>query len=84
MLHVVIKSPTEIIWEGEAEWVSSENSVGPFDVLPGHANFITLIDNKPIVIQDTNTKKERYVFKRAALLVKNDEVSIYTHLEHKR
>lgn len=78
-LSVKIISPDRIMWEGNAEAVSSENSDGPFDILPEHANFITLIKSKPIVIHrsdgDTN-----YSFSRAVVHAINDTVSIYVQL----
>lgn len=84
MLHVIIKSPTEIVWEGEASSVSSENSAGPFDILPEHANFVTLIENKPIFVERDPHKKQEFTFTRAVILAQNNQVSIYTHIEHKR
>ena len=85
VLHIVIKSPTEIVWEGEASSLSSENSEGPFDILPEHANFVTLIKNKPISIEQYPSKKTiEFIFTYAVIFTQNDQISIYTHLEHKR
>ena len=47
-LHVRITQATDVLWEGEALSVSSENVDGPFDVLPLHANFVTLLKDVPI------------------------------------
>jgi len=46
----------EVFFEGEAESVSSENQLGKFDVLPQHANFISLIFNEVIIV---TPKKEK-------------------------
>ena len=40
---VTITSPDERLWEGQAHSITTENSKGPFDILPGHPNFITMI-----------------------------------------
>lgn len=75
-ISVKITSPEEILWEGRAKAVSSENSQGPFDVMPKHANFITLIKNKPIIIHK-KAKKKKFKFDRAVLFNRNNEVVIY-------
>ena len=50
-LNVKIISPTQTIFEGEAYSVSSSNSTGKFDILPFHANFITMVQKKPILLR---------------------------------
>ena len=50
-LNVKILSPTQTIFEGEALSVSSVNSTGKFDILPYHANFITLIQKNPVILR---------------------------------
>ena len=47
-----ISNPHEVVWEGTATALSSENSQGKFDVLSQHANFITIIKEKPITLAD--------------------------------
>lgn len=51
VLNVKIISPTQTIFDGEAYAVSSVNSAGKFDILPYHANFITLVQNSPIILR---------------------------------
>lgn len=50
-LNVKILSPTQTIFEGEVLSVSSVNSTGKFDILPYHANFITLISKNPVILR---------------------------------
>ncbi|HEX67694.1 MAG TPA: hypothetical protein ENG13_01340, partial [bacterium] len=56
----------EIPFEGKAEAVSSQNKLGKFDILPGHANFITLIF-KSLIIHTPQKKKIIYQFERGVL-----------------
>lgn len=51
VLSVKILSPTQTIFEGEAISVSSANLTGKFDILPYHANFITLIQKTPVILR---------------------------------
>jgi len=69
----------EVFFEGEAESVSSENQLGKFDVLPQHANFISLIFNEVIIV---TPKKEKFVyhFEKGVLTVRKNEVRIFLGL----
>lgn len=78
-LKVIINSPNELIWDGVATSVSSKNSAGPFDVLPEHANFITMIQNEPIVVRFLD-KEYVFTYKNAVLSVYNGAVTIYTEI----
>lgn len=76
-IYITISSPEKQIWEGQALSISSVNSDGLFDILPFHANFITIIENQPITIQ-TETGKQEFKFPKAILHVSKNIVHIYT------
>ncbi len=78
-LDVIVNSPNRLIWEGKAQSVSSENSTGVFDILPEHANFVTMIENKPIVIR-TGLKEEIFQYDNAVLSVKGNLLTIYAEI----
>lgn len=80
VLPVVIMSPDELLWQGEAESITSENSTGPFDILPHHANFITMIKKKPIVVILKNKEQKKFEYKNAVLSVNDDKVAIYSDI----
>ena len=66
----------EVFYQGKAEAISSQNRLGKFDILPKHANFITLIyDN--LIILTPEKKKISYQFKRGVLEVSEDKVIIF-------
>lgn len=76
-LKIRITRATELLWEGEAKSVTSKNVDGPFDVLPMHANFVTLIRGEPIQIQQTDGKEITYSFKYSVMYVQGNIVKIY-------
>jgi F0F1-type ATP synthase epsilon subunit len=78
MIHVRINSPAKVIWEGDADSVSSENSQGPFDILPMHTNFVSFVENKPIIVK-INDKSESYKFERSVIYARENKVNIYTN-----
>lgn len=78
-LKVKINSPNKIVWEGNADSVSSVNSQGPFDILPLHANFISIVENQIIKIY-IDKKKTEYKFARAIIYANTNIVLIYTDI----
>lgn len=78
-LHVRIISPQQLILDTEAESVSSKNSQGPFDILPQHANFITIVENQPIVVRIKGEQPLSYKFPLAIIYVTENKVNIYTY-----
>ena len=80
-LHVRIISPQQLILNSYAVSVSSKNSQGPFDILPQHANFITMVENTPIVIRVANQKPLVFKFPLAIIMVTENNVNIYTYLQ---
>ena len=80
-LHVRILSPQQLILETDAESVSSKNSQGSFDILPQHANFITVVENAPIVVRMKGQKPLSFKFPIAIMHVQENKVDIYTYIQ---
>jgi F0F1-type ATP synthase epsilon subunit len=78
-LTVSVKATDKVLWEGEADSVSSTNSQGPFDILPFHSNFISVIENKPIIVKVGKEKKE-YNFSFSVIYAHTNRVQIFTNL----
>lgn len=76
-LHVRITQATDLVWEGEAVSVTSTNLDGPFDILPLHANFVTLIKDQPILVQEEGGKQSTYNFKQSVMYVQDNVIKIY-------
>ncbi len=79
-LHVRIISPQQLILDAEASAVSSKNLQGSFDILPEHANFITLVENSPIVVRIAGQKPLIFKFPLSIILVTENKVNIYTYV----
>ena len=80
-LHVRIISPRQMILDAEAESISSKNLQGSFDILPQHANFITLVENYPIVVRIHQQKPLSFKIPLAIILAKENKVDIYTYIQ---
>jgi len=80
-LHVRIISPQQILFEGEANSVSSKNMQGAFDILPQHANFITTVENSPIIVRTQGQKPQAFKFPIAIIYTTRNTVNIYTYIQ---
>lgn len=82
-LHVRIISPQQLILDTEASSVSSKNSQGNFDILPQHANFITLTENSPIIVRPAaaGQKPQTFKFPLAIIVTRENKVNIYTYIQ---
>lgn len=80
LLQVKILNPNKIIFEGNARAVSSKSSLGPFDILPQHANLIALIQRNPIIVTLEDGKKMKFEFPLAIIYNIKNVVKIYTDI----
>lgn len=74
-------SPSGELHKLSARSVSSNNSAGRFDILPGHANFVTFISGKTIdvVLEDKQNFELKYPV--AIIEVSKDKVTIFVDVE---
>ena len=75
-LHIKIISPKETILEDIVLSVSSVNVAGKFDILPEHANFITLI-SKYVIIDTGKQTEQQFDIDKGILYAMSNKVSVY-------
>jgi hypothetical protein len=75
-IKVDIRNRKEQFFDGEAKTVSSLNDTGEFDVLPQHANFVTLIKGYVIVDKKLPTEK-KFEIENGVLAAKTGAVDVY-------
>lgn len=73
---VDIRSRKEKFFHGDAKSVTSINETGEFDVLPQHANFVTLIRGHVIVDKGLPSEK-RFELDNGVLAAKTKAVDVY-------
>jgi F0F1-type ATP synthase epsilon subunit len=79
-LTVVIKNKERMLFNGQAQAVTSVNDKGPFDILSQHENFISLIKKK-IVIHITMREEKMIEIESGIVRVYDDKVFIYVTLK---
>jgi F0F1-type ATP synthase epsilon subunit len=76
-LKVKVYSPFNTYYDGEADSISAENDTGPFDVLLGHRNFLTLLNPCDIIVRRQGQDEEKISITRGLMHVKKDEVIVF-------
>lgn len=76
LIHLRVRNRDGVIFEDDVKAVSSVNDKGPFDVLPRHANFITLIKNY-IVIRKKDNSKQDFKVDSGLLQATNNTVVVF-------
>ncbi len=76
MMFVKVYSPSKVYFEGEAQSISAASQTGPFDILPQHHNFITLLTACEIVIR-TRAEEEKIRIQNGLMHVKADSVVVF-------
>lgn len=80
VLNVKIASPKQILYSGPASSVSSINSAGKFDILPEHANFVTMTKDSPIIIVTPEGKTLTFDLPVTIIYNRNNNTRIYTDI----
>lgn len=75
----VVISPAGVEWEGDVVALETENSEGPFSILPDHARFMTVLGNVPVVVQTTQQEEQTFTHEQSVLYADNNVVKLYVH-----
>jgi len=78
-IFVVVRTKEGITFKDKVKAVTSYNEKGPFDVLPEHENFISLI-NQHLVIHTMDGKENEIKVDNAVIKVYKNEVHIFLGL----
>ena len=78
-LSVVARAPFHIYYEGPAISLSAENRVGPFDILPGHADFFSMLKPCDIVIE-TADQEIKFAIYSGMITVRSDQVMLFVNM----
>src|ERR1700722_17212704 len=79
-ITVKVRDTENILFEGEIDRISSFNEMGPFDIYPMHAYFISII-NGTITLYNKKEIIKKLDFEQAVMKVKKDIAHIYLGIE---
>lgn len=78
-LTVIARAPFHIYYEGPASSVSALNKVGNFDVLPGHADFFSVMEPCEVIIE-TGVDPVKFSISNGIVAVRDDEVMLFVNM----
>jgi F0F1-type ATP synthase epsilon subunit len=78
-LTVIARAPFQIYYEGVAKAISATNAVGQFDILPGHADFFSILSPGDVVIE---TADDPITFRIAngIITARDNEVMLFVNM----
>ncbi|MEO7364152.1 MAG: hypothetical protein ABIV43_01440 [Candidatus Saccharimonadales bacterium] len=76
-MGVKIHSPFHDYYNGPAFSVSAINATGPFDILPRHHNFISLLQPCELVVRTVDKGDQRIKISGGIMHVKADELIVF-------
>lgn len=75
-IAVKVYAPFKVYYEGDAFSLSAENETGPFDVLPKHHNFLSMLVPCNLVLETPNGQQVIKI-SRALMHVKANRVVVF-------
>ncbi|HPF30913.1 MAG TPA: hypothetical protein PLO25_01190 [Candidatus Saccharibacteria bacterium] len=78
-IYVIARAPFELYYEGEANSLSGENKIGKFDILPGHADFFSMLIPSDVIIE---TDSEPIIFSiiNGIITVRDNKVMLFANI----
>lgn len=76
-MEVKVYSPFHDYYDGLAFSLSAENTTGPFDILPKHHNFISLLTPCDMVVRTVKNGDQKIRISGGVMHVKSDKVIVF-------
>ncbi len=77
--NVIARAPFHVYYQGPAEILSAKNKVGPFDILPGHADFFSMLEPGDITIA-TPDSEVKFAITTGLLTVQGGDVMLFVNM----
>jgi F-type H+-transporting ATPase subunit epsilon len=78
-LKVIARAPFHIYYQGVARMVSATNKIGNFDILPGHADFFSVMAPGEVIIE-TDKDSINFMITNGIIAVQDDEVMLFVNM----
>ena len=76
-IHVKVYAPFKNYFDDFAKSVSAVNATGPFDILPKHHNFITLLSACDLIVRPLKTEEIKLSISRGIMIVQAHKVIVF-------
>jgi F0F1-type ATP synthase epsilon subunit len=76
-MHIKIYSPFKVYYDQDSYSISGINRTGPFDILPHHHNFMSLLEACELLIVPLQGDQQRIKISGGLMNVKADQVTVF-------
>lgn len=76
-MYIKVYAPFHVYFDDIGESISAVNDTGPFDILAGHHNFMTLLSTCDIIVRTDRGEEEKIPIQRGIMHVKADRVIVF-------
>jgi F0F1-type ATP synthase epsilon subunit len=76
-MQVKVSSPFKTYYDEAANSITAANKTGPFDILPRHKNFMTLLIPCTLIVRSEGKPDFSLPVNRAVMHVKADKVVVF-------
>lgn len=76
-MHVKVYSPYKVYFDSEALSLSGLNATGPFDILPHHHPFISLLEPCELIVRIPTGEPSHIRISGGIMHVKADQVQVF-------
>ncbi|MFZ1812338.1 MAG: hypothetical protein WAU02_02310 [Candidatus Saccharimonadales bacterium] len=82
VLNVIARAPFTVYYEGPAHAVSAANRVGPFDILPDHADFFSMLIPCEVIIETGEPDKDpiKFTIQNGIATVRDNAVMLFVDI----
>jgi len=78
-LNVIARAPFQKFYEGQARALSATNAVGKFDILPGHADFFSVLTPGEVIIE-TDAEPVSISIANGIITVRDNAVMLFVNM----
>jgi F0F1-type ATP synthase epsilon subunit len=78
-LTVIARAPFHVYYEGDADVVTAANRIGTFDVLPGHADFFSMLTPGEVIV-GTLADPVSFTIRNGIMTVRDNKVMIFVNI----
>ena len=76
-MQVKVYAPFQVYFDGPADSLSATSETGPFDVLPHHKNFMSLLKTGNVTVRQKGKPDFVLTIDRGVLHVRSDKVTVF-------
>lgn len=76
-IYVKVYSPYQVYYDGDAQSITAENDTGPFDILPRHHNFMTLVNEGEVTIRADGQEDKTIRISHGVMHVRRNKITLF-------